>query len=301
MTAGFSAGCLASKEDQRFRPRRQCTYGGTTCTCPGMLLRAAGGLRRPAHPHGQDPVYRNTGSAARGAPQGSKAGPSPVRPCPRGRKTWPGCPPWPARPAGRGLATDKVRFQGQEGGVRGGRGPLRGPRGRASSLIDVGSTSRCPLWPTGPGRALDADAPAGSARRPRRATRANHIFDWESGDAGTYRTGSSATPTGHGQARTCSNPRVHPAPLETCGQSWRTFNRVSGKLMTVSGPPARPPRNAPPEPCTAIVGGAAPKHKIRGDLARDPSAGRVSATRCRSTPGYLWRESTGLDDHRPAR
>jgi len=119
------------------------------------------------------------------------------------------------------LATDKVRFQGQEVAfvVAEDRYSARD----ALALIDVEYE---PLDPVVDARtALDAGAPV--IRDDQEGRRDNHIFDWEAGDAdATDQVFASAEVV---VAQDMLYPRVHPAPLETCGII-ADHDVVSGKL-----------------------------------------------------------------------
>ncbi len=147
------------------------------------------------------------------------------------------------------LATDKVRYQGQEVAfvVSEDRYAARD----ALELIDVEYDELPPLVDAR--RALDEDAPvirddvAGKAD--------NRCFDWETGDA-------AATDAAFARADVVVSddlvyPRVHPAPLETCG-AIADFDRVSGKLtvwVTSQAPHAH-------RTLFAMMTGL-PEHKIR--------------------------------------
>jgi carbon-monoxide dehydrogenase large subunit len=74
-------------------------------------------------------------------------------------------------------------------------------------------------------RALDPDAPI--VRDDIASATSNHIFDWESGDA--ERTDQVFRDAEVTVSQDMLYPRVHPAPLETCGIV-ADFNQVSGKL-----------------------------------------------------------------------
>jgi carbon-monoxide dehydrogenase large subunit len=119
------------------------------------------------------------------------------------------------------LATDKVRFQGQEVAfvVAEDRYSARD----ALALIDVEYE---PLDPVVDARtALDAGVPV--IRDDQEGRRDNHIFDWEAGDAAaTDRLFEAADVV---VAQDMLYPRVHPAPLETCGVI-ADHDPVSGKL-----------------------------------------------------------------------
>jgi carbon-monoxide dehydrogenase large subunit len=119
------------------------------------------------------------------------------------------------------LATDKVRFQGQEVAfvIADDHYAARD----ALELIDVEYAILPPV--VDPRRALDADAPL--IRDDRTDRYDNHIFDWESGDrAATERVIAGADVVAEQEM---VFPRSHPAPLETCG-AVAEFDRVSGKL-----------------------------------------------------------------------
>ncbi|HEX6358611.1 aerobic carbon-monoxide dehydrogenase large subunit [Actinophytocola sp.] len=119
------------------------------------------------------------------------------------------------------LATDKVRFQGQEVAfvVAEDRYSARD----ALALIDVEYE---PLAPVVDARtALDDGAPV--IRDDLEGKRDNHIFDWEAGDAAeTDRVFAAADVV---VAQDMLYPRVHPAPLETCGIV-ADHDPVTGKL-----------------------------------------------------------------------
>jgi carbon-monoxide dehydrogenase large subunit len=107
------------------------------------------------------------------------------------------------------LATDKVRFQGQEVAAVIAEDPYIAQD--ALELIDVDYE---PLEAVvTPQRALEADAPI--IRTDKDGQKDNHIFHWEAGD-------KEATDAAFAQADVVVSldtlyPRSHPAPLETCG------------------------------------------------------------------------------------
>jgi carbon-monoxide dehydrogenase large subunit len=107
------------------------------------------------------------------------------------------------------LATDKVRFQGQEVAAVIAADPYVARD--ALELIDVDYE---PLEPVvTPQRALEADAPV--IRTDKEDQKGNHIYHWESGD-------KDATDAAFGAADVVVSldtfyPRSHPAPIETCG------------------------------------------------------------------------------------
>src|SRR6266545_3518199 len=119
------------------------------------------------------------------------------------------------------LATDKVRFQGQEVAfvVAEDRYAARD----ALELIDVEYDILDPVIDAR--KALDPDAPV--IRDDLEGKRDNHCFDWEAGDA-------AATDAVFDSADVVVSedivyPRVHPAPMETCG-CVADYDRVDGKL-----------------------------------------------------------------------
>jgi carbon-monoxide dehydrogenase large subunit len=123
------------------------------------------------------------------------------------------------------LATDKVRFQGQE--VAFVIADDHYSAHDALELIDVEYGQLVPV--VDPRRALDPDAPVVRDDLPDRLD--NHIFDWEAGDrAATERVIASADVV---VEQEMVFPRSHPAPMETCG-AVAEFDRVAGKLTVWS-------------------------------------------------------------------
>jgi aerobic carbon-monoxide dehydrogenase large subunit len=119
------------------------------------------------------------------------------------------------------LATDKVRFQGQEVAfvVAEDRYAARD----ALALIDVDYEPLDPVVDAR--RALDEDAPL--IRDDVDGKEDNHIFDWAAGDeAATDRVFAGADVV---VTQDMLYPRVHPAPLETCG-AIADLDPVTGKL-----------------------------------------------------------------------
>jgi carbon-monoxide dehydrogenase large subunit len=115
------------------------------------------------------------------------------------------------------LATEKVRFQGQE--IAFVIGDDRYSARDALALIDVEYDTLPAV--VNPRTALDADAPL--IRDDKAGQRDNQIFDWESGDR-------AATAAVFARAEVVVEqdmvyPRVHPAPMETCG-AVADFDRV---------------------------------------------------------------------------
>jgi aerobic carbon-monoxide dehydrogenase large subunit len=147
------------------------------------------------------------------------------------------------------LATDKVRFQGQEVAfvVAEDRYSARD----ALALIDVEYE---PLDPVVDARtALDDGVTV--IRDDLEGKRNNHIFDWEAGDAAATDQVFAAADVV--VAQDMLYPRVHPAPLETCGIV-ADHEPVAGKLtvwVTSQAPHAH-------RTLLAMVTGIA-EHKIR--------------------------------------
>ncbi len=164
------------------------------------------------------------------------------------------------------LATDKVRYQGQEVAfvVAENRYAARD----ALSLIDVEYEALPPVIDAH--RALDADAPVV------RDGADNRIFDWESGDAAATAAAFATAP----HVSTCEllYPRVHPAPLETCGIV-ADLDRVSGKLTVHATTQAAHAHRAL---LAGLVG--IPEHRIR---VVAPDVGGGFGNKVGLYPGYL--------------
>jgi aerobic carbon-monoxide dehydrogenase large subunit len=169
------------------------------------------------------------------------------------------------------LATDKVRFQGQEVAfvVADDHYAARD----ALELIDV-EYEPLPVV-VDPRKALDADAPV--IRDDKEGQTSNHIFDWEAGnEAETDAVFEDADVV----LVTQDIPfqRVHPAPLETCG-SVADMNPVTGKLRlwcTTQAPHAH-------RTLYALVAGL-PEHKIQ---VIAPDIGGGFGNKVPIYPGYV--------------
>src|SRR3954453_4947494 len=147
------------------------------------------------------------------------------------------------------LATDKVRFQGQEVAfvVAEDRYAARD----ALELIDVDYDILEPVIDAR--RALALGAPV--VRTDLEGKRDNHCFDWETGDAAATEAVFAAAEVV--VSEDIVYPRVHPAPLETCG-AVADYDRVDGRLTlwcTTQAPHAH-------RTLYALVTGL-PEHKIR--------------------------------------
>ena len=148
------------------------------------------------------------------------------------------------------LATDKVRFQGQEVAF-----VVAEDRYSARDALELIDVEYEPL------AAGDRRAP-GPRRRGAPVIRDdiegktdNHIFDWESGDKALCdEVFASADVV---VTQDMLYPRVHPAPMETCG-SVASMDKVTGKLTvwsTTQAPHAH-------RTVYALVAGL-PEHKIQ--------------------------------------
>jgi len=119
------------------------------------------------------------------------------------------------------LATDKVRFQGQEVAfvVAEDRYSARD----ALELIDVSYEELPPVIDAK--QALAPDAPI--IRDDKEDQTNNHIFDWETGEKD--KTDEIFARADHVTVEDILYPRVHPAPLETCG-AVADYDKITGKL-----------------------------------------------------------------------
>jgi carbon-monoxide dehydrogenase large subunit len=119
------------------------------------------------------------------------------------------------------LATDKVRFQGQEVAF-----VIAEDRYSARDALELVEVDYEPLGVVvDPRRALEPDAPLIRDDHPGRTS--NHLFDWEAGDAA--RTAAVFADAEVVVEQDMVFPRSHPAPMETCG-AVAEFDRISGKL-----------------------------------------------------------------------
>jgi aerobic carbon-monoxide dehydrogenase large subunit len=168
------------------------------------------------------------------------------------------------------LATDKVRFQGQEVAF-----VVAEDRYAARDALELIDVEYEPLPPVIDARtALAADAPV--IRDDLTDKTDNHVFDWEAGDAE-----ATAAVFAHADVVVTEDivyPRVHPAPMETCG-AVADYDRVSGKLTlwsTTQAPHAH-------RTLYAIVAGI-PEHKIR---VISPDIGGGFGNKVPIYPGYV--------------
>ncbi|MFS8497581.1 MAG: aerobic carbon-monoxide dehydrogenase large subunit [Micromonosporaceae bacterium] len=168
------------------------------------------------------------------------------------------------------LATDKVRFQGQEVAF-----VVADDHYTARDALELIDVEYEPLPAVVDARrALDPDAPV--IRDDKEGKTDNHIFDWEAGDkAKTDEVFASAEVV---VTEDILYPRVHPSPLETCG-AVAHMDKVTGKLTvwtTTQAPHAH-------RTVYALVAGL-PEHKIR---IISPDIGGGFGGKVGIYPGYV--------------
>jgi carbon-monoxide dehydrogenase large subunit len=185
------------------------------------------------------------------------------------------------------LATDKVRFQGQEVAF-----VIADDHYSARDALELIDVEYEPLPAvTDPAAALAPGAPAiRDDREPAEGAPANHVFDWESGDA-------AATAAAFARADVVVEqemrfPRSHPAPMETCG-ALAEFEPVSGKLTvwcTTQAPHAH-------RTLYTLVTGL-PEHKIR---VVSPDVGGGFGNKVPVYPGYVCAIAGSMLSGRPVK
>jgi carbon-monoxide dehydrogenase large subunit len=168
------------------------------------------------------------------------------------------------------LATDKVRFQGQEVAF-----VVADDRYAARDALELIDVEYDVLPPVVDARhALDPDAPV--IRDDLEGRTDNHIFDWEAGDrAATEEVFARAEVV---VSQDMIYPRVHPAPMETCG-AIADYDQIDGKLTlyeTTQAPHAH-------RTLYALVAGI-PEHKIR---VIAPDIGGGFGNKVGIYPGYV--------------
>ena len=168
------------------------------------------------------------------------------------------------------LATDKVRFFGQEVAF-----VVAEDRYSARDALELIQVDYEPLEPVVDAtRALDQDAPV--IRDDIEGKTDNHIFDWEAGNREeTDRVFAQAEVV---VAQDMLYPRVHPAPMETCG-SIAYMDKVTGQLTawsTTQAPHAH-------RTLYALVAGI-PEHKVR---IISPDIGGGFGNKVGIYPGYV--------------
>jgi carbon-monoxide dehydrogenase large subunit len=168
------------------------------------------------------------------------------------------------------LATDKVRFQGQEVAfvVAEDRYAARD----ALELIEVEYEELSPVMDAK--RALDADAAV--IRDDKEGKADNHIYDWEAGDAAA--TDAAFESADVVVTQDMLYPRSHPAPMETCG-SVAHMDKVSGKLTLWCNTQAPHAHRT----VYALVAGL-PEHKIQ---VIAPDIGGGFGNKVPIYPGYV--------------
>jgi carbon-monoxide dehydrogenase large subunit len=168
------------------------------------------------------------------------------------------------------LATDKVRFQGQEVAF-----VVAQDRYSARDALELIIVEYEPLPVViDAEKALDPGAPV--IRDDLDGKRDNHIFDWEAGDkAATDAIFAAADVV---VTQDMLYPRCHPAPLETCG-TVADMDTISGKLTvwsTTQAPHAH-------RTLYALAAGL-PEHKIR---IISPDVGGGFGNKVPIYPGYI--------------
>ena len=168
------------------------------------------------------------------------------------------------------LATDKVRFQGQE--VAFAIADDRYSARDALELIDVDYELLDPVVDAR--RALEPDAPV--IRDDQAGRLDNHVFEWHAGDAAA--TGAAFARAEVVVEQAMRFPRSHPAPMETCG-AVADFDRVDEKLTlwcTTQAPHAH-------RTLYALITGL-PEHRIR---VISPDVGGGFGNKVPVYPGYV--------------
>ena len=168
------------------------------------------------------------------------------------------------------LCTDKVRFQGQEVAF-----VVAEDRYAARDALELIEVEYEPLPTVYDARkALDADAPI--IRDDLEGRTDNKIYDWEAGDkAKCDEVFASAEVV---VKQSMIYPRVHPAPMETCG-AVASMDKVTGQLTiwtTTQAPHAH-------RTLYALVAGL-PEHKIR---VISPDIGGGFGNKVGIYPGYV--------------
>jgi len=168
------------------------------------------------------------------------------------------------------LATDKVRFQGQEIAF-----VVAEDRYAARDALELINVDYEPLPAViDAERALDPGAPVVRDDVPGKAD--NHIFDWAAGDQAAADAAFAAADIV--VAQDLLYPRVHPAPLETCG-AVADMDEVTGKLTVWSTSQAP---HAHRTLYSLFLG--LPEHKIR---IISPDIGGGFGSKAPVYPGYI--------------
>ena len=227
-------------------PARQGQLRRRRATCPGMLH---GAVLRSPYAHARIVSIDTVGG--RGPPEGAR----PSSPAPSWRRSKLAWMPTLSHDVQAVLATDKVRFQGQEVAF-----VVAEDRYSARDALELIDVEYEPLPPVIDARsALDPDAPV--IRDDIEGKTDNHIFDWESGDKAALRRGVRRRRRRR-RRRTCSTPA-------STRRRWRRaasvadMDQVTGKLTVWSHDPgaARPPHRL-------RAGGRPPRAQDPDHLAR---------------------------------
>jgi aerobic carbon-monoxide dehydrogenase large subunit len=168
------------------------------------------------------------------------------------------------------LATDKVRFQGQEVAFVVAEDHYAARD--ALELIEVEYEELPPVMDAK--RALDPGAPV--IRDDKEGKTDNHIFDWEAGDKAATDAAFAAADVVVSQDMLY--PRSHPAPMETCG-SVAHMDKISGKLTLWCNTQAPHAHRT----VYALVAGL-PEHKIQ---VIAPDIGGGFGNKVPIYPGYV--------------
>jgi carbon-monoxide dehydrogenase large subunit len=182
------------------------------------------------------------------------------------------------------LATDKVRFQGQE--VAAVVAETAYIAKDALALIDV-EYEVLPALPT-PQQALAEGAPL--IRDDKEGQTSNHIYHWEAGDKEA--TDRAFAEADHVVSLDTFYPRCHPAPIECCG-CVADVNPATGKAtiyMTSQAPHAH-------RTLFALVAGL-PEHQIR---IVSPDIGGGFGNKVPIYPGYVCATAASLLIGRPVK
>jgi carbon-monoxide dehydrogenase large subunit len=173
------------------------------------------------------------------------------------------------------LATDKVRFQGQEVAF-----VVAEDRYAARDALELIDVEYEPLPAVVDARrALEPDAPVirdDKSESDGRPKADNRIFDWSAGDKAL--TDAVFADAEVVVAEDVLYPRVHPAPLETCG-AVADFDKVTGKLTMWCNTQAPHAHRT----VYALVAGL-PEHKIR---VISPDIGGGFGNKVPIYPGYV--------------
>jgi carbon-monoxide dehydrogenase large subunit len=168
------------------------------------------------------------------------------------------------------LATDKVRFQGQEVAF-----VVAEDRYSARDALELIEVDYEPLPPMIDAKhVLDPGAPV--IRDDIEGKTDNHIFDWDAGDKAA--TDAAFADAEVVVAQDILYPRVHPAPLETCG-AIADMDKVTGKLTIYCNTQAPHAHRT----LYAIVAGL-PEQKIR---IVSPDIGGGFGNKVGIYPGYV--------------